>query len=227
MDFRKALREHWLMLLGSIACLTLAFAFAYVGDEVADGSLRAVDVAVRDWVERHRNAAVHDVFEVVTWLGTRIVLIPLAVLVGWPLLRGYWSWLVLLLFCVLASSELVSILKHGFEVPRPPLGMQRHESFSFPSGHATAAATTAAVLGYLAMRRHRHHVAYIGGGTAVSLLVAASRVYLEEHWLSDVIGGILIGSTFAVGCCALYQWLKLGFTTIRRRRYATSRPIAG
>jgi MYXO-CTERM domain-containing protein len=227
MDFRKTLHDHWLMLLGSIACLTLAFAFAYVGEEVMAGSFRGLDVAVREWVAAHQHTGLRRAFVLVTYLGTRAVLIPLGIVVGWPLLRGYWSWLVLLLFCVLASSELVSILKDGFEVLRPPLGMENHRSFSFPSGHTTAAATAAAVLGYLALRRRRHHVAYIAGGAALVLAVAVSRVYLEEHWTTDVIGGMLIGSTFAVGCCAMYQWLKLGFTTIRRRRYATSQPLPG
>jgi hypothetical protein len=35
-----------------------------------------------------------------------------------------------------------------------------------------------------------------------------------------VIGGVLIGSMFATGCCALFEWLSLVFTTVHRRRAA-------
>lgn len=224
---RKVLKDHWLMLLGSAACLTLAYAFTELGSGVHEGELRGMDLAVREWVAAQRTDSGVRIFSLVTRLGEHRYLLPLAVLAGWPLLRGYWSWLVLLVFCSLASAELTSVLKDGFEVLRPPLGVERHRSFSFPSGHVTASATVAAVLGYLAMRRRVAPVLYIGIGGVVVLLVAMSRVYLDRHWASDVIGGMLIGSTFAVGCCALYQWLKLAFTTIQRRRRPTFRPAAG
>lgn len=221
----KVLRDHWLMLLGSIACLVFAFAFAELGGEVHEGNLRLVDDAVREWVRGIHTDNGHRVFALLTRLGDRVVLLPLALVLGWPLLRGYWSWLVLLVFTSLASAELVSVLKNGFEVLRPPIGLQHSKSFAFPSGHATAAATAAAVLGYLSLRRRIAPVAYITGGSLVVLVVAFSRLYLDMHWFSDVVGGILIGSTFAVGCCALYQWLKLAITTVRRRRLATRRLV--
>lgn len=223
----KVLKDHWLMLLGSAACLTLAYAFVTLGSEVHEGELRGLDLAVREWVSARRTGAGDRIFSLLTRLGEHKYLLPLAIVAGWPLLRGYWSWLVLLVFCSVASAELTSVLKDGFEVLRPPLGEMRHRSFSFPSGHVTASATVASVLGYLAMRRRIAPVLYIGVGGLVVLLVAMSRVYLDRHWASDVIGGMLIGSTFAVGCCALYQWLKLAFTTIHRRRRAMTRPVAG
>lgn len=215
------LHDHWLMLLASVACLAFAFAFAEVGSDVLEGDHKTMDYAVRDWMRAHHTDAGHRIFTILTHFGDRVVLIPLALIVGWPLFRGHWSWVVLMLFVGLSSAELVSLLKQGFEVLRPPIGLQHSKSFAFPSGHTTATATFAAVLGYLALRERIAPFAYITAGAVLTLVVAASRMYLDMHWASDVIGGILIGATFATGCCALYEWLTLAFTRIRRLRGAS------
>lgn len=215
------LRDHWLLLLASVACLAFAFAFAEVGSDVLDGDHKTMDYAVRDWMRSHHTDGGHRIFAILTRLGDRVVLIPLALIAGWPLFRGHMSWVVLMLFVGLASAELVSLLKQGFEVLRPPIGLQHSKSFAFPSGHTTATATFAAVLGYLALRERIAPIAYITAGAVLTLIVAVSRMYLDMHWASDVIGGILIGATFATGCCALYEWLTLAFTRIRRLRGAS------
>ena len=223
----KVMRDHWLMLLASVICLAFAVAFAEVGSDVLEGDHKSMDYAVRDWMRAHHTDIGHRIFVVISHFGDRVVLIPLALIAGWPLFRGHKSWIVLMLFVGLASAELVSVLKQGFEVLRPPIGLQHSRSFAFPSGHTTATATFATVIGYLSMRREIAPIAYVTVGTILTLLVGTSRMYLDMHWASDVIGGILIGSTFAAGSCALFEWLTLAFTTIRRRRSASSRTVRG
>ena len=44
----------------------------------------------------------------------------------------------------------------------------------------------------------------------VVLLVGVSRVYLDVHWTSDVLGGWVVGAAFGIGCCALYEFLTRG-----------------
>lgn len=219
---QRIMRDHWLMLLASAICLAFAFAFAEVGSDVLEGDNKRIDYSVREWMRSHHTDLGHRVFVVLSHFGDRVVLIPLALIVGWPLFRGHLSWIVLMLFVGLSSAELVAILKQGFGVLRPPLGLQHSKSFAFPSGHTTATATFATVLGYLSMRREIAPLAYVVGGTVLTLLVATSRMYLDMHWASDVLGGILIGSTFAAGSCALFEWLTIAFKSLHRRRYASS-----
>ncbi len=223
----KRAREHWLLLLVSLGCLVFAVAFLEVGSEVLEGDHKGLDLAVREWFRAHHSPAGERLWNFITRFGERLVLLPFALLVGWPLFRGHLEWFVIMLFCSLASAELSSILKHGFEMPRPPLGDALRDSFAFPSGHVIATATTAAVVGYLALRRRIAPAAYIIGGVVITLLVGASRIYLDMHWFSDVIGGILVGSTFSTGVCALFEWLMLAFTSVRRRRSAGIRRVPG
>jgi len=57
---------------------------------------------------------------------------------------------------------------------------------SFPSGHATTAFAVAAALARAAPGRRRVWLAVAGG-------IGASRVLLNAHFLSDVVGGAVIG----------------------------------
>jgi membrane-associated phospholipid phosphatase len=219
----KRAREHWLMLLVSMGCLLFAYAFLQVGSEVLDGDHKQLDHAVRDWFRAQHTPGGERVFNILTYLGDRYVLLPLAAIVGWPLFRKHREWFVVLLFCGLASAEVNSILKNEFEMLRPPLGLSMKDSFAFPSGHTTAAAAVAAVIGYLALRARIFPLAYVVGAVTVVVVVGFSRIYLDMHWFSDVVGGFLIGSTFSTGVCALFEWLELALSRIRRRRESSLR----
>jgi undecaprenyl-diphosphatase len=74
---------------------------------------------------------------------------------------------------------------------RPPFGMRRPITSSFPSGHA-AAAMTAAVLLSAARPRRAPAVFALAG------LVASSRVYVRMHHASDVLAGGAWGLVFGV-----------------------------
>jgi undecaprenyl-diphosphatase len=43
------------------------------------------------------------------------------------------------------------------------------------------------------------------------LFVGASRVYLGQHWTSDVLGAYLLGGVILAGIVLLYQWGKPRF----------------
>jgi membrane-associated phospholipid phosphatase len=117
-------------------------------------------------------------------------------------------WLALAAFAVAeAVAPLLStLLKALVDRPRPPGGLVHPAGSSFPSGHATYAGTTAVALVLL--------FSAVGAGrwpwwTAAGLAIAVmawSRTYLQAHWLSDAVGGALlgIGIAFAVFGAAQY-----------------------
>jgi undecaprenyl-diphosphatase len=75
---------------------------------------------------------------------------------------------------------------------------------SFPSGHALGAAafwTTTAVLLMPHVRRDR---LLLGGAVLIAVLVAATRVLLGVHYLTDVAGGLLLGFGWAAVCTAVF-----------------------
>lgn len=108
---------------------------------------------------------------------------------------------------IVVGAVLMSLLKQGFDRPRPALvehGTLVHNA-SFPSGHAMMAAMVYLTLGILLARtqpkkRVRAFIVIIS--MLITLLVGISRVYLGVHWPTDVVAGWMLG-----GAWALLFWL--------------------
>lgn len=83
-----------------------------------------------------------------------------------------------------------------------PRGATHHtglEVYAFPSGHTTAATAIALTTAIELDDRvtHGSRDAIRAAALAVPLIIGASRIYLDEHWADDVIGGWLGGTAIA------------------------------
>lgn len=76
----------------------------------------------------------------------------------------------------------------------------RHETTALPSGHATVAFSVSSVLA----ARLKNTYASIGL-YSLAALTAFSRIYDDEHWLSDVFLGAAIGTTAGLAVIRLHE----------------------
>ncbi|MEQ1737747.1 MAG: phosphatase PAP2 family protein [Rhodoglobus sp.] len=129
------------------------------------------------------------------WFGT--ILVPVGVTVIFLLFRRPWAAGYFLVASAL-SAALVQVLKGVFGRARPLDVLVNVDAGSFPSGHVTNAATIAVVLGFI-LRRTWVWVA----GMVYVILMALSRTYLVVHWLSDTVGGAVLGAGVGVLLWAL------------------------
>ena len=130
--------------------------------------------------------------------------------------------------CSLLLNLLLKVLVHR---PRPSAGLVRiivaSMGYSFPSGHVMAYIAYWGLLfafGVILLRgRHWWRTALLIVSAAFVVLIGPSRVYLGDHWASDVIGDYLIGGVLWGLAVGLYLPLKERSVLETRRSRARMR----
>lgn len=201
--------------------LACAAAFAVLAFLVfATQSLAGIDRAATLDLAAHRTLALTAAMRAVSWVHETWHVLGLAVAgaaaLAW---RGRRRWALSLALALPGAMLANLLLKNGFQRVRPDIGepLVNYVTFSFPSGHTTAAT---ALYGWLcvwvwAHTRHRGaRAAAAAGGAAMVLAVAFSRVYLGAHYLSDVSASI----------AAAGAWLALVVAAVRPGQHAGAAP---
>jgi undecaprenyl-diphosphatase len=117
-------------------------------------------------------------------------------------------------FATLSGAALSSLLKLGFDRPRPDLipHLTHVYSTSFPSGHAMVSAVVYMTLGTLLAREvsglwSKFYVMSVA--IIVTGLVGLSRLYLGVHWPSDVVAGWAAGASWALAWWVIARIINL------------------
>ena len=189
--------------------------FAGVAEDVVTGDpLVKVDQMITHWFQRHSAAGVTRWMLLVTDAHNAIPIsaigLAFAVYLGWRR-EGYW---LLTLLLVLPGGMLLNLLlKQIFQRGRPMLDtpLLGLSSYSFPSGHVTAATLLYGVLAvFLATRTPRlgRRVMLYATACLAVLLVATTRIYLGAHYFSDVVAAAAWGTAWLVLCLVLVRELR-------------------
>jgi membrane-associated phospholipid phosphatase len=183
-------RRLWIWILGIVIGLGLVYAAFQ-----ADGP-------VQQWQHDHRLRHHQELSRVITrltdWPLHLVAGLALAGLAWW---RGRKRWVAIFLSMVVAlalAGTAAYCLKVAVGRPRPAVKIERiwHQGdfrpnhHAFPSGHTAASAGFFGVLLFVCWRL----------GVALFLipvLVGASRIFLGAHYLSDVVGGLVLGTVAA------------------------------
>lgn len=165
-----------------------------------------------EWMEEileHRSPVWDVPSYVLNFVGTGWFATAVSVLVVVLLFVARRRWTALYaLIAISVSTVLVQALKAAFGRLRPEDILLSLDSGSFPSGHVANAATLAAVLAVVTWRWW-----VVIAGSVYVVLMAISRTYLGAHWVSDTVGGLLIGAGVAV-----IVWAPLAVRILRERR---------
>jgi membrane-associated phospholipid phosphatase len=198
--------------------LTVALAVTLVGGLVLGilavlvrrvAAIQHVDNSVAAWGHDHRGSASTTGLKAITQLGNlRLVIVLAVVLVLVEAIRHRSRWSFLFLLVVLAGMEATQLgVKELVGRLRPTLNPAAEMlGPSFPSGHsATAAAfyAAAALIVGRSLKRPARQVV-IAAGVAIAVAVAGSRVLLDLHWFSDVIGGLSLGWAWFALCAVVF-----------------------
>jgi undecaprenyl-diphosphatase len=193
----------------AIASVSAVLSFVAFASEVFEREMVSVDAAGRAWVTAHRSPVADALFTAVTTLAATKVALSVsliaALVLWWRGVRRAATPVALAAVLAPLASQTVKPLYGRL---RPGYLDAAGRSFSFPSGHATVATAVALTIAYVMVREGvAPRLA-----PAIALLfvaaVGASRVYLQEHWVTDVVGGLTMGIAIAAACAAVYELMR-------------------
>jgi undecaprenyl-diphosphatase len=221
----RASRERlpwWSRYLLGVAVVFLAVGLFLKLTSVVFGQTHfALDEAVASWMAAHRVPILNRVALEITALGsvtlvTFFGLGAIAVLLAGADRKG-----VLHLLTAVGGGVLaMQWLKAFFERPRPgALRLTDASGFSYPSGHTVTAAVfyvTLAIVGSRHFREPVYRRMLLALAGVTTTLVAASRVYIGVHYLTDVTSGLLVGAGWAVLTASGFAYVEERMARMRR-----------
>ncbi|MFP5288270.1 MAG: phosphatase PAP2 family protein [Thermoanaerobaculia bacterium] len=221
MERRLPLKIELVSLLVLILVAGGIWSFAEIAEEVTEGDTRQVDEAIlfalrnpEDRSDPLGPAWVEEMERDFTALGGIPVLLLLTVAAStFLVLDGKHRAAVMVLVAVGGALLWSSLLKDGFQRPRPdlvPHGAHVYTA-SFPSAHSMMSAATYLTLGALLARvqpRRRLKIFLLVFAALLTFIVGCSRVYLGVHWPTDVLAGWTAGSVWALLCWLAARWLQ-------------------
>ncbi|WP_284165674.1 bifunctional DedA family/phosphatase PAP2 family protein [Frigidibacter sp. SD6-1] len=220
----------------------LTVVFIYIGaiwlDSVFEflvgDPLLGLDTRLSELIHHFQSPGPIQVASFITAVGGWQVVLPVMVAaLIWLMTEGRRALAVGLAVSVAGNTITVAVLKLTFGRPRSPLGVFAETSGSFPSGHAAASVAAYGMLMYVVWRagRFRAEMALLLAGL-MAFAIGVSRIYLIEHYLSDVLNGWLVGALWVTVGIAISEW-RLSRTSVetapmaRRARIAALAVAAG
>jgi len=182
----------------ALAVLALALALGLV----ARASWTGVDAAIAAAVVAACPAWLAGLGDLAASLPVVAAVTALAAAAGW--VRGGVRVAVAIAFGITIEVP-VQVLKVLVDRPRPP-GANEIEAFgslaSYPSGHEARAVVLSLLVVGILLRGTRFATPAAIGAVVIVVLVGVARVGAGAHWPTDVIGGVLVGSAWAIPALA-------------------------
>lgn len=138
-----------------------------------------------------------------------ILVMLLTIMICWVLRQRHV--LIGLLVATSGSATFTFLTKYLFKRERPADILLFEHTHSFPSGHATITIALYGFITYLLIRFNQNfaqQVRIFMFAIFFMILVGLSRIVLNQHYLSDVLGGYLVGTFWLTVGISITEWLS-------------------
>src|ERR1035437_2245001 len=203
-----------------IIFLILLGTFVAITESIVNSSpMIRFDNSFANFIYQLRTPFLAQFFYAITNFANQITVIILGVIaLIYLYLKKELAYLYALILVFLGTEASVYLIKILINRPRPiaDIAYYIEASPSFPSGHSAIAIAFFGFVTYYLICHVKGNVKkktiLIVLGTILTALIGFSRLYLGVHFLSDVLGGFLIGGL----------WLTVGITFRERHFYNDS-----
>ena len=154
-----------------------------------------------------------SLFSILTLFGNWQLIIPsLVVIIYFLVKKNKKVFVVPFIFTVVSAEAITFIGKLLIHRTRPFGAVTMEQDFSFPSGHATIAVAFYGYLAYIFIKSQTDKIKRLGaflGALSLILIIGYSRLYLGVHYISDILGGYLVGLLALIAGISLSEWVLL------------------
>jgi len=193
-----------------VLCLVFLVGFLLV--TFFRSSFYAADITINLWIPTVQSSFLIFLSEGIALIfDTTSLSLFSIVIAGVLFLKNYKAHGLLLLGAMAGDALIVSVIKTLDHIARPTNRIILDTGFSYPSGHAAGSIVFLGILAYFALRHWRSQRSKVSVGIGMGLLVGVvgfDRLYLNVHWLSDVIGGWLFGAFWLLFAVLVFQRLE-------------------
>lgn len=186
-------------------------ACAKLGEDVFNHESGPFDEPIRKWVLRHQVPILEAAFLAITRVGSPAVIIP-GTLAGaaWLSRRRGLPIAGAVVMSPAVALAIFLAVKRIYRRKRPAGGTRLHQlTYAFPSGHSAASAAIFGTASYVLWRENLISRKFaVSASTVAPLLIGASRVYLDVHWTTDVLGGWSVGGLVAALSAGVYERVR-------------------
>ena len=178
-----------------------------------------IDLQITRAIQSIESPFFTGIMTVISWPGfsPNSLIVTIAIAAVLYLYGLHWE-SVMVLVASLSSGVTNQLIKNFIQRPRPPIDIVDVfavlDSYSFPSGHVmfyTIVFGFTWYLVYTLLKPSLLRSVLLGILGVFILFVGVSRIYLGQHWASDVLGAYLLGSVMLTGVVFFYQWGKQRF----------------
>ena len=201
------------VVLVGIAVVLVGIPFGLLLQQVtSDGPLTVLDESAARWTNRRVRGedGVIGFMEVVSFLGKPVFLtIVVGVAALWFLHRGARKLFVFLVVTSVGGGIVDSVVKIAVGRSRPEVDEPIVEAFgkSFPSGHSMSSLVCygALLIAFAPLLSDRARRVATGFVVVLVLAIGASRLVLGVHFITDVVGGYVLGAAWLIGSVAAFE----------------------
>ncbi len=172
--------------------LLLSFYSTYL---LAKDGRPEIDHAINELVDSAQNNVIISISTIMAYLFDPIVL------AGIGMIAAIYLWLkkekkksITLAITLVMAAILLKIMKPLFALERPLNMLVSETGYAFPSGHSAMIIVLLGMLIMIFSQKIRQKKLAIISSAVFALIIGLSRILLNVHWLTDILGGYLLGA---------------------------------